>query len=154
MDKAAAIDFTDLIEKTTSALSTEDLRRFFLSTQQILVQPCIEYGVKRWRTVICWVYYIDMISRIVTSAETVLLTWFKDNDGDWATFVAAVLGYFPQFVVCIWSDKMKPLILTDFFRVLYWIVSTHCFGLKDSMTVCMWKKNHDYACHLTFFHRL
>ncbi|KAF8800441.1 era-like GTP-binding protein, partial [Phlegmacium glaucopus] len=39
-------DCTDLIEKTTAALSSEELQQLFLSTQQNNVELCIKYGVK------------------------------------------------------------------------------------------------------------
>ena len=40
-------DCKDLIEKTTAALSTEELKQLFLSTQQNHVELCIIYGIKR-----------------------------------------------------------------------------------------------------------
>ena len=46
MDKPGA-DCKDLIDKTTAALSSEELQQFFLSTQQNNVELCIKYGVKR-----------------------------------------------------------------------------------------------------------
>jgi hypothetical protein len=46
MDKPGA-DCKDLIEKTTDALSSEELQQFFLSTQQNNVELCIKYGIER-----------------------------------------------------------------------------------------------------------
>ena len=46
-------------------------------------------------------YHIDMIFRVLNLVESVLLKHFTKNEGKWANFMAIVLGYFPQFVVCI-----------------------------------------------------
>ncbi|KAF8816785.1 hypothetical protein BYT27DRAFT_7181244 [Phlegmacium glaucopus] len=78
-------DCKDLIEKTTAALSSEELQQLFLSTQQNNVEVCIRYGVKR----------------LLNQTESTLLRYFKTNKGNWAYFMATVLSYFPNIVVCI-----------------------------------------------------
>ena len=52
-------DCSALIEKTTAALSSENLQQLFLSTQQNNIELCIIYGVKRWGTMIFdYMYHI------------------------------------------------------------------------------------------------
>ena len=52
-------DCSGLIEKTTAALSSENLQQLFLSTQQNNIELCVIYGVKRWGTMILkYMYYI------------------------------------------------------------------------------------------------
>ena len=66
-----------------------------------------------------------MTTRIVSSKESVLSSIFKRYNGGWTNFLILVFAYFPQLVVCIWSDYKKPLTLIIFFcRVLAWIFST------------------------------
>ena len=96
----------DLIEKTTAALSSENLQRLFLSTQQNNIELCVIYGVKRWGTMI-FKYTIFMILRIVNLSELTKSTmskYFKKNERNWAFIMGIVLIYFPHLVVCIWSD--------------------------------------------------
>ncbi|KAF8799074.1 hypothetical protein BYT27DRAFT_7202008, partial [Phlegmacium glaucopus] len=86
-------DCRDLIEKTTAALSTEELQQLFLSTQQNNVEVCIKYGVKR----------------LLNQVESTLLRYFKKSEGNWAYFMATVLRYFPQIVDSI-SKIMSPIL--------------------------------------------
>ena len=37
----------ELIEKTAAALSSEELKRLFLSTQENNVEICLKYGIER-----------------------------------------------------------------------------------------------------------
>ena len=93
----------DLIEKTTAALSSENLQQLFLSTQQNDIKLCVIYGVKRWGTMI-FKYTIFMILRIVNVSELTKSTmskYFKKNKGNWAFIMGIVLMYFPHLVVCI-----------------------------------------------------
>ena len=89
----------DLIEKTTAALSSENLQQLFLSTQQNNIELCVIYGVKRWGTMI-FNYTIFMILRIMNLS----LSKFKEDKRNWAYIMGIVLTYFPHLVVCIWSD--------------------------------------------------
>ena len=96
----------DLIEKTTAALSSENLQQLFLSTQQNNIELCVIYGVKRWGTII-FKYTIFMILRIVNLSELTKSTmskYFEKNKRNWAFIMGTVLMYFPHLVVCIWSD--------------------------------------------------
>ncbi|KAF8813516.1 hypothetical protein BYT27DRAFT_7181074 [Phlegmacium glaucopus] len=86
MDEPGA-DCRDLIEKTAAALSSEELQQFFLSTQQNNIEECIRYGVQS----------------LLNEMESRLLEYFK-KEGGWAYLIAKVLKYFPQIVVCNWSD--------------------------------------------------
>ena len=96
----------DLIEKTTAALSSENLQQLFLSTQQNNIELCVIYGVKRWGTMI-FKYSIFMILRIVNLPKLKKSTLSKDfrkNERNWEFIMGIVLMYFPHLVVCIWSD--------------------------------------------------
>ena len=98
-------DCSGLIEKTTAALSNENLQQLFLSTQQNNSEFCAIYGVKRCGTMI-FKYTIFIILRIMnlSLSKWAKSTNFKENKGNWAYIMGIVLIYFPHLVVCIWSD--------------------------------------------------
>ena len=97
-------DCSGLIEKTTAALSSENLQQLFLSTQQNNIELCVTYGVQRWGTII-FKYTIFMILRIMNlSLSKLAKSTIKENNKNWACIMGIVLRYFPHFVVCISSD--------------------------------------------------
>ena len=73
----------DLIEKTTAALSSENLQQLFLSTQQNNIELCVIYGVKRWGNMI-FKYPIFMILRIVNLSELTKSTMSNCLKRNWA----------------------------------------------------------------------
>ena len=62
-------------------------------------------GLKGERMIIDWIYYIEIASRIVLLTDSDLLRYFKKAKGDWTCFIAIVLRYFPNVVVCILSNS-------------------------------------------------
>ena len=95
-------DCSGLIEKTTAALSSENLQQLFLSTQQNNTEVCVIYGVERWGTMIF--KHTIFIFMNLSMSKLAKSTNFKENKRNWAYIMGIVLIYFPHLVVCIWSD--------------------------------------------------
>ena len=49
---------------------------------------------------ICRIYHIDVIFRMMKATEFGVGKYLKDKE-DWANFIRMVLWYFPHYVVCI-----------------------------------------------------
>jgi len=78
-------DCNDLIEKTTAALSSEELQQLFLSTQKYSVEICVKYGIQR----------------TVRLTDSDLSKYFREAKGDWTCIMAIVLKYFPN----VWIEE-------------------------------------------------
>ena len=61
-------------------------------------------GLKGERTIIDWICYVEMAIRIVLLTDLDLFKYFRKAKGDWTCFIAIVLTYFPNVVVCIMSN--------------------------------------------------
>ena len=64
-----------------------------------------DMGFKGDKIIIDWIYYIEIASRIVLLTDSDLLRYFKKAKGDWTYFIAIMLRYFPNVVVCILSNS-------------------------------------------------
>ena len=107
-------DCSGLIEKTTAALSSENLQQLFLSTQQNNIELCVIYGVKRWGNMI-FKYTIFMILRIMNlSLSKSEKSTIKENNRNWTYIMGIVLIHFPHLVVCIWLDQKRLLSTNQF----------------------------------------
>ena len=62
-------------------------------------------GFKSEWTIIDRIYYIEMIIRIALLTDLDLQKYHSEARGDWACFIAIVLKYFPNAVVCVVSDS-------------------------------------------------
>ena len=93
----------DLMKKTVDALSSKELQQLFVLTQQNNLDICVEYGIKSWGGMICRIYYIDIIFRMMKATESGGGKYLRYK-GDWANFMRMVLWYFPHYVVCIWLN--------------------------------------------------
>ena len=94
----------DLMKKTVDALSSKELQQLFVSTQQNNLDICVEYGIKGWGGMICRIYHIDVIFRMMKATESGGGKYLRDK-GDWANFIRIVLWY---YVVYIWLGEPKP----------------------------------------------
>ena len=93
----------DLMKQTVDALSNEELQQFFVSTQQNNLDICVEYGIKVWGGMICEIYHIDIIFRMMKATGSGGGKYLR-HERDWANFMTMVLLYFPHCVVCIWLN--------------------------------------------------
>jgi hypothetical protein len=94
----------ELMKKTVDALSSEELQQLFVSTQQNNLDLCVEYGIKKWRLMICEIYHINLIFRTMKKMGSDGLKYCKKKKGNWAYFMMVLGMYLIELINNLETD--------------------------------------------------